>query len=372
MRIGIDCRLYNQAGVGRYIRNLIFELQNIDEGNQYYLFLRKEDFNYLAFKKNFHKVLANFNWYGFEEQFKLPDVLLAYKLDLVHFPLFNIPIFYPKKFVVTIHDTIHKHFKMKRATTLNLLSYWIKQAAYNFAFQNAISRSSKILTPSNFVKDQLIRMDGVDKSKILVTYEGVDSNIIKLAKNLSNKKINNTLKKFNIKQPYLFYVGNAHPHKNVEGLIKAFLILRKKYQYLSLILSGPNHFFWERLQKEFPNKDIIYTGYVTDEELVAFCKNAQAFVQPSFEEGFGIPVLEAMACGTPVVSSNAASLPEVGGETVVYFDPKDQDDMVEKISLVLNDNKLRKKLIDEGKKRFRQFSWERLAKQTLEVYRSCE
>ncbi len=184
--------------------------------------------------------------------------------------------------------------------------------------------------------------------------------------------------KFSIKPPFIFYVGNAHPHKNVEGLIKAFLNLRQKYQYLQLVLSGNDHYFWDRVKKEFNQKDIIYTGFVSDEELVALYKSSQVFVMPSFEEGFGIPILEAMAFNTPVVSSNAGSLKEIGGDAALYFDPsprhsersEESNDMEEKIMKVLNDQKLGKELIEKGKKRVKLFSWKNLAEETLKIYRS--
>jgi glycosyltransferase involved in cell wall biosynthesis len=228
-------------------------------------------------------------------------------------------------------------------------------------FKNAINKSTKILVPSNFVKKQLIDDWKINSQKIIVIPEAVDDSLLaKEGKPPSG-----------IKKPYIFYVGNAHPHKNVEGLIKAFLLLKKKYGDLKLVLSGYDHYFWQRIKKEYQHQDIIYTGYVSEEKLVTLYKNALLFVMPSFEEGFGIPLLEAMACECPVVSSNAGSLPEVGGDGAIYFDPKNIDDMVLKISQVLNSDKLRKELVEKGFRRYKDFSWERLAKLTLEAYTKC-
>lgn len=359
MKICIDARIYQESGVGRYIRNLVEELQKLDEKNKYFLLLLKKDYDTLLYhNNNFSKVLAGFSWYGVKEQLKLPSLLASLKPDLVHFPHFNVPIFYQGRFVVTIHDLIHQHFAMKRATTLDPLTYKIKSIGYKKVFRNAIKNSVKILVPSNFVKNQLMEEWNMDGEKIIVTPEAVDEKILKI----SSQKLSTN---------YIFYVGNAHPHKNVEGLIKAFLKLKENYPDLKLILAGHDHYFWQRIKKEFRDDGIIYKGYVSDGELVALYKNALCFVMPSFEEGFGIPLLEAMACGCPVVSSNAGSLPEVGGDAAIYFNPHDIDDMVEKISKVLNDENLRKDLIIKGEKRFKKFSWERLAKQTLEVYSKC-
>ncbi|MBI2196525.1 glycosyltransferase family 4 protein [Candidatus Daviesbacteria bacterium] len=371
MKIAVDARFFNESGVGRYVRNLISNLAALDKKNQYYILLLKKDYDKFKETKNFTKVLADFRWYGFAEQFKLPKLLKELKLDLVHFPHFNVPIFYTGKFVVTIHDLIHQHRHTIRATRLDPFTSKIKQIGYRKVFKVATNKSQKILVPSKSVKQLLLDEWGIDKERIVVTPEAVDSSVLEIANEISKVDCEKVLSKFKIKQPYLFYVGNAHPHKNVEGLIGAFKELRQKYKSLSLVLSGYDHYFWQRVKKENPYEGIIYTGFVTDEEMVALYKEAETFVMPSFEEGFGIPVLEAMACTCPVVASSAGSLPEVGEEAALYFDPAKPDDMAEKISLVLGSEKLRQKLIEKGLKRYKQFSWRKLAEKTLEVYQKC-
>lgn len=362
MRIGIDGRFFNESGVGRYIRNLIFNLKTLDKKNEYVIFLLRKDYEFFEETANFKKVVTDFVWYGLAEQFKFPGLLNKHKLDLVHFPHFNVPIFYSGKFVVTIHDLIHQHHAMIRATTLNPLAFGLKQIGYRKVFRTAVTKSQKIFVPSNYVKELLMEEWKVAENKILVTAEAVDANILKLsvkeAENVSNK-------------PYIFYVGNAHPHKNVEGLIQAFLKIKKEHSNLSLILAGHDHYFWERIKKQFQDASIIYKGFISDEELVSLYKGAGAFVLPSFEEGFGIPILEAMACSCPVISSNAGSLQEVGGEAAIYFDPYSPEDMEKKISYVLDDEELRKELIQKGLKRVKLFSWKKLANQTLKIYESC-
>ena len=371
MRIGIDARMYRESGIGRYTRNLIEHLQNLDKINEYFILLKKDDYNSLKLQNNLHKVLADFGWYGISEQIKLPIILRKLNLDLVHFPHFNVPIFYRDKFVVTIHDLIHQHFQMNRATTLNPVTYKMKQLGYNKTFKNAVSKSEKILVPSDYIKDLLIKEWQINESRIIVTSEAVEDKFITIVGKMSKDKSELILEKFKINSPYLFYVGNAHPHKNVESLIKTFLNLKEKYPNLTLVLSGGDHYFWQRLKSEYNQESIIYTGFVTDEELIALYKKAEMFVMPSFEEGFGIPLLEAMANKCPVVSSNAGSLPEVGGNACVYFDPKDLEDMEKKIVEILANKRLRKHLIFKGNRRYKEFSWKKLAKQTLEVYRSC-
>lgn len=371
MRIGIDARFLNESGVGRYLRNLITNLKVLDKKNSYFIFLLPKDYNQFQDNRNFKKVAANFSWYGFAEQFNLPKLLNKYKLDLVHFPHFNVPIFYTGKFVVTIHDLIHQHHAMKRASALNPFAFKIKQIGYKRVFKEAVGNSQKIFVPSTYVKNLLQDEWKIKEEKIVITPEAVDEKLLLNIKIFSDKKAVRILEKFDIKRPFIFYVGNAHPHKNVEGLLTAFLELRKKYQYLTLVLAGYDHYFWERIKKENPHKDIKFVGNINDEELVALYKTAKVFVMPSLEEGFGLPLLEAQACGCLVVSSNAGSLKEVGGDAAIYFDPADKDDLKEKISLGLNSLNLREELIAKGLKRYKSFSWKKLAKQTLKGYEEC-
>ncbi|MBI2600049.1 glycosyltransferase family 4 protein [Candidatus Daviesbacteria bacterium] len=369
MRIGIDARFFNESGVGRYLRNLIRSLMVLDKDNQYFIFLLPKDFDKFVESKNFKKVLADFSWYGFAEQFKFPSLLNQYNLDLIHFPHFNVPIFYTGKFVVTIHDLIHQHRSMGKPTMLNPVSFKIKQLGYRKVFKTAVTKSQQIFVPSNCVKKLLMEEWHISDKEIIVTPEAVDEGIVSLADKMTGTKVDAILKKFKIDSPFIFYVGNAHPHKNVEGLIKAFSNLNKQRPNLKLVLSGYDHFFWQRIKKQFQHPSVIFTGFVSDEQLVALYKGAESFVIPSFEEGFGIPILEAMACGCPVVASNTASLPEVGKDAVLYFNPHSIDDMREKLTKLLNSQSLRLKLIKKGKERVKKFSWNKLAQQTLSGYK---
>ncbi|MDO8498808.1 MAG: glycosyltransferase family 1 protein [bacterium] len=371
MRIVIDARFWSESGVGRYVRNLIYELQRLDDKNEYLILLLKKDFQEVAFNKNFHKILADFKWYGLGEQARLPLLLRKLQPDLVHFPHFNVPVFYHGKYIITIHDLIHQHFQMRRVTTHNPLVYQLKKLSYKKVFSHAVLKALKIITPSDFVKSQLVGEWKIGKEEIVVTYEAVDRAMVNLSKGYKVSDFSKLSQKFKFSNPFIFYVGNAHPHKNVLQLIKAFKILKESFPKLSLVLSGPDNYFWQQVKKESSGKDIIFTGPVTDRELIALYKNAQAFVTASLEEGFGIPILEAMACSCPVISSNRGSLPEVGGQAALYFDPANTEDAVKKISSILENPKLRKELIQKGKERVTLFSWKKLAKQTLEIYQKA-
>lgn len=378
MRIVIDGRLWAETGPGRYIRNLVTQLGKIDPVNEYHLLLLKDDYERVDLPSNFKKVLADFRWYSLAEQIKLPRILKKINPDLVHFPHFNVPIFYNQrlrpftglkgKYVVTIHDLIHHHFQMRRATTRNPLAYRLKRLGYDKAFRQAVFASIKIITPSQFVKKQLVDEYKIEKNKVYVTYEGADESLINLAKQEKIGDFSKTAAKFNIQKPYLFYVGNAHPHKNLPRLIAAFGKVRKQFPKTSLVLSGPDHHFWQQLKEEVNTEGIIFTGFVADRELVSLYKNAAVYVMPSLEEGFGIPLLEAMACGCPVVSSRAGSLMEVGGDAALYFNPEDEAEMAEKITRVLEDKKLKESMVKKGEDRVKEFSWKKMAKETVNIY----
>lgn len=369
MKIAIDGRLWSESGLGRYIRNLVFELSKIDLENEYYILLLKKDFeNINLLNPNFHKVGADVKWYGLSEQLKIPKILNNIKPDLVHFPHFNVPLRFNGKYVVTIHDLIHQHYKTREATTHGELIYFFKKIGYKKIFANALRKSNKIITPSNAVKKQITDEWKISPKKIEVTYEAVDESLINLSKQITNSDFQKVSHKWNIQKPYFFYVGNAQPHKNIRSLINIFYQIKEKYPEYSLILSGPENYFWEQIKKETKIKDVIFTGFVNERELVTLYKNAYIFIMPSLEEGFGIPVLEAMACGCPVIASNAGSLPEIGGNSAMYFNPKDENNMFDVIASVLEDKKLRKQLSEKGEKRFKEFSWKQMAKQTLEIY----
>lgn len=374
LRIGIDARLFDESGIGRYIRNLLLKLGELDKNNEYFIFLLNKDLNKIELPDNFTKIEADIPWYTLKEQYSLPKLLSKYNLDLAHFPHFNIPIFYKKKFVVTIHDLIHQHFRMRKATTLDPVTYKIKQIGYRQIFKNAVEKSLKILVPSDYVKELLIKEWSIKEEKIVVTYEAVDEEMMRKCQNSIRRLADKSqvlFKKWNIKQPYIFYVGNAHPHKNIEGLIKAFLLLKETYKDLFLVLTGKDHYFWQIIKSKYRDKDIKYTGSVSDEELIALYKNATVYAVASFEEGFGIPVLEAFACRCPVAASNIEVLKEIASDAAVYFNPGDITDMAKVIKTLLDNYELREVLIEKGRKRCKEFSWEKLARETLEVYESC-
>lgn len=362
MRIGVDCRLWDESGVGRYIRNLVRELQIIDSVNDYTLFVLSKDYENVKCRMSNVKwriVEADIKWHSIEEQLRMPIILKKENLDLVHFPYISVPMLYNRPYVVTIHDLIQSHYASGKASTLPFLFYYLKRIGYKNVLKTAIHKAKKILVPLKVVRNDLITTLNVNPEKIVVTTEGFDSNI-------QEGKISNGLNQVT-KQPYFLYVGNAYPHKNLEKLIEGFRLVKSK---VKLILVGRDDYFYKRLKKD--NKDLIFLHNISDQELYYLYSNAVANVSASLIEGFGLPAIEAMASGCLVLLSNIPAFREVCGDAAIYFNPHDVKDIALKMKDVyLNRKKYLKEKIEKGSERVKLFSWKKMAKQTLEVYESC-
>lgn len=373
LRIGIDARFYGpkQKGLGRYVQKLVENLEKVDLNNQYIIFLRQENWSdYQPSNPNFKKVLADYRWYSLPEQILMPIKIWQAKVDLMHYPHFNVPIFCLKPFVVTIHDLVLRKFPTRRASTLNPFLYWLKNLAYRLVVYLAIKRAKKIIAVSNYTKKDILKYFKVKPEKIEVVYEGAParrdspSDTVLVSEGLSLPK------------PYILYVGNAYPHKNLERLILSFKkLIEDKQIDCQLVLVGELDYFYQRLREMssvVPSGKIIFTDFVSDKELTSLYQNASLYVFPSLGEGFGLPPLEAMAFGLPVVCSRATCLPEVLGQAVVYFDPENIEEMAEKIKQVLKDKQLQEKLIVQGFKRIQKYQWSKMAQETLKIYKTVD
>ena len=234
MRIGIDARFYGAGskGLGRYTQKLIENLEKISNGgDDFFVFLRKENWDeYQSKNTHFQKVLADYSWYSFIEQWKMPKLLNSYNLDLVHFPHFNVPLGYRKSFVVTIHDLILLHYPTIKATTLNPFFYWLKFLVYKIVINSAIKRAKYIFAVSKFTKKDILQNYSVQEDKISVTYEAANNFCV-----LSSKKEIEILENYGIIKPYLLYVGNAYPHKNLANLISSFQDVLQEKNNLFLV-----------------------------------------------------------------------------------------------------------------------------------------
>lgn len=365
MKIGIDARLWNESGVGRYIRNLVYQLQIIDSNNDYALFVLKKDYENVKSQitnNKFQIKIADITWHSIGEQLKLPALLQKEKLDLMHFTYFSLPIFYNLPFVATIHDLILHHFPTGKASRLPYLLYKIKLFGYRIIIDQAAKKAKNILTVSEASKEDLIKELHIKKSKVFVTYEGLD------------ESFKNNVKPARMHaRPYFLHVGNVFPHKNMERLLKAWKIVIEKKFDTDLVIVGNEDYFYQTLKEKVKRdhmQNIVFYGKVSEQELHPLYNHALALVIPSLMEGFGLPALEAMASNCLVIASNIPSLLEVCRDAALYINPRDEKDiavMLEKVvenPSIFDEKKLRGKLLAK------EYSWSEMAKKTLDVYES--
>lgn len=366
MKIGIDCRMMSSNfGIGRYVQQLVKHLLEIDKKNQYVLFVNhgflSTDFTDVKI------VVADIPWYGWEEQVKFKKIIDKEKVDLMHFPHWNVPLLYNKPFVVTIHDLTMYHYPRPEATTLGPLKFWLKDRAHRLVVRHAVKRAKKIFVTSEFTKQDVHQTLKVPMEKMVVTYQAPFEN---------KRSIDYSLLSI-VSGKYVLCVGAAYPHKNLGGLLKAWRIFCEKYGGgYKLVLVGKNNYFYNNLQSSrlsggqaiFNLQSAIHLNNVSDDELVSLYSGTRLFIFPSLYEGFGLPPLEAMSHGVPVVSSNRACMPEVLGEAALYFDPENYEQMADVIHRGLTDEDVRFELKNNAVELLKMYSWEKLARETKMWY----
>ena len=367
MRIGIDARMLGEgAGIARYLEQLIFHLQQRDPAHEYVLFLTRVNWDLVTIPNpRFTKVLANIDWYTFEEQYAFPRIIRKAKVDLMHFPHFNIPIFYRQPFVVTIHDLTMFHYPRLDASTWGPVVHYIKDKVHRWVIGRAVKNAQHIITTTQFTAQDIVTTCSVLIEKMTVTYQAPFISLPVGGDVSSNDEEGST-------KPFIMYVGAAYPHKNVEGLLRIW------QQYVSLygnthelLLVGKKNYFYTRLitSSLFKNTPCVrYLGFVDDTVLVSLYKRAALYVFPSLYEGFGLSPLEAMMHGVPVVSSSRSCLPEVLGEAALYADPDNISQFVDCIHQGIHDDDVRYSLRQAAKKELLRYSWKDLAKQTEVIY----
>ena len=373
MKILLDGRLYGpeNTGLGRYVMNLVENLAKTDRRNTYTILLRKKYFDRLNLPHKWQKVLADFKHYGFKEQLMLPRLISEAKPDIVHFPHFNVPIFYRGPFVVTIHDILMHRQKGHEATTLNPISYLFKRLVYKVVFRRAVRAATKVIVPSAFVKKEVSDYYKIDKDKVVVTYEGFDEKFLPTGSGVKVPR------KYSLEAPYFIYAGNAYPHKNLKRLIEAVVYLNEKTdKKTTLSIVSARDFFISRLEKLIKKVNatsfIKLLGFVSDEELGALYLNSRAFVFPSLSEGFGLPGLEAMSVGTLVLASDIPVLKEVYKASAAYFNPYDYTSMEKAMEDALSiEPSARKERIEKAREFAKRYSWDKMARETIKVYESC-
>ena len=380
MKIGIDARFYGKAGPGRYAKNILQELEKVDTKNKYIVFMNQEGYDsYNPRNPNFKKYLANNTWYSFDEQIRFFLKVLWQNLDLYYVPHFNIPILYPKKIVTAIPDMTMHTFSVESATTLPKPYFLLKKLVYRFVFWWALFKSKKVIVPSKTVRKEFVEtFKNLPSSKFVFAPEGVDPDLTRLS---ADPEV--VLKKYGIEKPYILHVGSMYLHKNVDGLVEMFKILRNKYDYKGklVLVSKIDKFskrMNERVKKEGLGESIILPAFrapnpssdivVSDEEVSALRSQAEAYVFASFAEGFSLTALESMVFNLPCAISRIPVHEEVHGDSVLYFDPHDPQNMAEVVNQLLTNEDLRKELIRKGHEQVKKYSWKNTAEITLSVF----
>ena len=364
MRIAIDARKLRDYGIGTYVRNVLRHLSRIDRNTEYVLLCREEDCPIASeLGENFRAVAETSPAYSIREQLSVPMDLRREAADLFHAPHYVLPPLTPCRSVVTIHDCIHLQFPQ----------YLPHRLGYAYARSSlwvAAHRSARVLTVSEASKRDILRYFGIAPSKIHVIHNAIDE---RFGEAPSDEDVWRVRERYQLNDPYVLYAGNIKPHKNLERLIEAFYLLRREgADHVKLLIIGDEISKYATLRRAVHryklHQHVRFFGFVPDRTLAVLYRLAAVFVFPSLYEGFGLPPLEAMASGTPVLTSNVSSLPEVVGDAAVLIDPYDPSAIQQAIRRVLTEPGLREELRARGLARVKEFSWERSVRRIRDVY----
>jgi glycosyltransferase involved in cell wall biosynthesis len=365
MRVAIDARKLHDFGIGTYTRNLLRHLARIDRDNEYVLLCHQPDLGIGAqLGTNFRTVLEPSPNYSIREQLHVPWLLHRERPDVFHAPHYVMPPAVRCRSIVTIHDCIHLMFPQ----------YLPNRAASVYAraaMWAATHRSHRVLTVSEASKRDILHFFDIPPEKIVVVHNAIDE---RFGVAPSEEATAQVRERYQLDHRFVLYVGNIKPHKNLVRVVEAFDRLRKRgFDDLTLLIIGDEISKLPALRRAVHShklhKHVRFLGYLPDETLAILYRLAAVFVFPSLYEGFGLPPLEAMACGAPVVTSNVSSLPEVTGDAAVLVDPYDVESIADGIARVLSDPALREDMRVKGMARAREFSWERSVARTREIYR---
>lgn len=373
MRIGIDARMLGPnvggGGLGRYVEELVVKLEQLDHKNRYVLFLREGgQGGKIDEGAKVEKRVTNIHWYTLKEQLMMPRLIDRERLDLVHFPHWNVPLMLRTPFVVTIHDLILlEEPNSAKSTTRHPFIHWSKRLAHRIVLRCALKRARAIIAVSHYTKSSILtHFPWIPSEKIHVIYEGLTQFPSPSPTHLPTYP----------PTPYFLYVGNAYPHKNLETLLHAFSLFHKLHPEVRLILAGRGDVFYERLQREssrldLPTNAVEFILNPSDADLANLYRGATLYLFPSRSEGFGLPPLEAMSFGVPVAAARRTSLPEILGDAVMWFDPDNIEEMIRVMETILTDNALRDSLVSKGFEQIKRYSWATMAREILKIYESC-
>jgi glycosyltransferase involved in cell wall biosynthesis len=364
VRIAIDARKLRDYGIGTYVRNLLRHLSRLDHTTEYVVLCQAQDSSITnELGENFRAVSQGSPAYSVREQLQVPLDLRRERPDLFHAPHYILPPLTPCRSVVTIHDCIHLRFPQYLPNRLGYAyargSMWI-----------ATHRASRILTVSEASKRDILEFFHVPDQKIDVIHNAIDERFNQVP---PEEEVAKVRERYQLDGPFVLYAGNIKPHKNLERLIEGFHAFRRGgFDDVRLLIIGDQISKYATLRRAVHrhqlHKYVRFLGFVPDRTLAVLYRLAAVFVFPSIYEGFGLPPLEAMASGTPVITSNVSSLPEVVGDAALLIDPYNPDAIADAIHQVLTDASLRDGMRERGFARARHFSWERSIKRVREIY----
>lgn len=359
-RIVIDARMLRTT-TGRYIDRLLEHLQDLDARNQYLVCLDQRGFDsWFPRAPNFTKVLAPFPAYSWAEQWKFPRLLRRLQADLVHFTMPQQPFLFFGRNVTTVHDLTLIRFSNAAD---GRWSYRLKMGLFGALLRLIAWRACGVIANSFYTRDDYARLVGCDAEDIHVTHLAADPLAAEPQEIAALKG-----------RRFLLYVGNAYPYKNIDLLLTAQRQLARTDPQLHLVLAGKTDGYHETIERRVREEgipNVHFPGYVSDGQLSWLYSRAVAYVFPSRSEGFGLPGLEAMLHGLPVISSSSTALPEVFGDAALYFSPDSVEQYIERVQSVLQGRECRDALIRRGHQRVSSYSWSRMAESTLAVYRRC-
>jgi glycosyltransferase involved in cell wall biosynthesis len=372
LHIVIDARRIRDFGIGTYIRSLVRALSAIDSRNRYTLVTSAQDVRDLAgLPENFHTAI-----YAGEDDRHFDNVLFPMFLrglapDLVHVPLNRVPLLMIQPYVVTVHDLANLLFEWEEHSKLRI-------QLRRFRLKRGLARASRVIAVSEATRRDVEQLAGVPPGRLRLVYNAPDPGFSAANSAGADEERSRIMERYQIQHPFLLYAGNIRRHKNIPRLVEAFAVVREQlaghpvYRDLRLVIIGDNISQYPAVRQAVIRSRsehvVRFLGFVPFETLRFFYQSAAAFVFPSRYEGFGLPPLEAMACGTPVVTSNVSSLPEVVGDAAILVNPENVFDIVRGIHDALLDDGLRATLIARGREQAARFSWSRTARQVLDIY----
>jgi len=365
-QLGIDARKLADFGIGSYLHGLLVEFSRLGEPAGTVVFVAPESRQLLPeLPRDWRVIEIDAGGYTVKEQVALPLAAQRAGVKVLHVPHYVVPFLYPGRLVVTVHDIIHVLFP-------EFLPHPWAFAYARMFIRAAVRRARRVITVSRTTSQDLQRLFGADPHRLQVIPHGVDEVFLEPADPIRDEQV---LRRLKVTPPYLLHIGNHKPHKNAEGLLKAYQILVHdgRGETPPLVLVGgfsPDGLLARRAAAMGLGGRVRCLGYVERRELAALFRGAALFLYPTLYEGFGLPVLEAMACGVPVVAGDIPAVREVAGDAVERVNPRDVVELASAVRRLLDQGEHRRELAERGRARAREFSWQRAADATLSVYRA--